>query len=395
MHPETAAVRAGTARSGFFETSEALFLNSGYTYATAEDAERAFNGEIDRFVYSRYGNPTTRMLEDRLLTLEGAAGCTATATGMGAVYTALRALLRPGDHLVASRSLFGSCYVICNEILPEWGVEVTFVDGPDLEQWERSITSRTKVVFFETPSNPMQELVDVSAVSALAHRVGGQVIVDHGFLPVGMQRSFDLGADIVVHSLTKTADGQGRVMGGAILTATDELMSDKIKPLIKHTGPTLAPFNAWAILKGLETLSLRTRTSSRSAELIASSLRDHPGVSWVRYPFDAGHPQRELARRQMNAGGTVVTFELKAPTADYRAVAFGFMNALQLVDISNNFGDTKSLIAHPATTTHRALGMDGRAAIGLSDGVLRLSVGLEHIEDLLSDLRRALTTVGH
>ncbi|MGC4962705.1 O-succinylhomoserine sulfhydrylase [Gordonia sp. DT101] len=390
-HPETVGVRAGIARTEFFETSEALFLNSGYTYATAEDAERAFNGDVERFVYSRYGNPTVAMLEDRLRALQpGAAACTATASGMGAVYTALRAVLRPGDHLVAARSLFGSCYVICEEILPAWGVEVTFVDGRDLDEWADAITSRTRAVFFETPSNPMQHLVDVGAVAALAHAVGAHVVVDHGFLPIGMQHCFDLGADIVVHSATKTADGQGRVMGGAILTATDALMVDTIQPLIKHTGPTLAPFNAWVIGKGLETLALRSRACAQSAHTIAATLRTHPQVSWVRYPHDPSHPQYDLAQRQMTAGGTVITFELASQTTEAKTAAFGFMNALQLIDISNNFGDAKSLIAHPATTTHRAIGADGRAAIGLTDGVLRLSVGLEHTHDLTDDLERAL-----
>ncbi len=392
LHPETTSVRGGLTRSAFFETSEALFLNSGYVYDSAESAEAAFKGDIDRFVYSRYGNPTTAMFEERLRLLEGAEACTATTTGMAAVYMALVASLSPEDRLVAARSLFGSCFVICDEILPKWGVKTTFVDGDDMQQWKEALAEPAAAVFFETPANPMQTLVDITAVSDLAHAAGATVILDNGFLPIGMQHGLRLGADVIVYSATKTIDGQGRVMGGAILGPT-EFISGPVRTLLRHTGPTLAPFNAWILLKGLETAAIRTAHSSHSADRVARFLTDHPAIAWVRYPYCETHPQHDLAIRQMKAGGTVVTFALSAANSTGKHAAFRFMNQLQLIDISNNFGDTKSLIAHPATTTHRAMGPEGRAAIGLDDSVLRLSVGLEHPDDLITDLTTALRYV--
>ncbi|BBY98862.1 O-succinylhomoserine sulfhydrylase [Mycolicibacterium fallax] len=385
----TIGVRGGLLRSGFDETSEALYLNSGYVFESAEDAEKSFTGEIDRFVYSRYGNPTVSMFEERLRLIEGAEAAFATASGMAAVFTALGALLSAGDRLVAARSLFGSCFVVCNEILPRWGVETVFVDGEDLDQWEQALSVPTKAVFFETPSNPMQSLVDIAAVADLAHAAGAQVVLDNVFATPLLQRGMPLGADVVVYSGTKHIDGQGRVLGGAILGGK-EYIDGPVQNLMRHTGPALSPFNAWTLLKGLETMAIRVDYANRSAQRIAEFLEGHPAVRWVRYPFLASHPQYELARRQMSGGGTVITFELEAPEGEGKRRAFDLLNGLELVDISNNLGDAKTLITHPATTTHRAMGPEGRAAIGLGDGAVRISIGLEDTEDLIADLDRAL-----
>ncbi|MBE7160949.1 MAG: O-succinylhomoserine sulfhydrylase [Williamsia herbipolensis] len=387
---DTIGVRGGLMRSGFDETSEAMFLNSGYVYDSAAAAERAFTGEDERFVYSRYGNPTVAMFQERLRLLEGAEACFATASGMAAVFVSLGALLGAGDRLVASRSLFGSCFVVCNEILPRWGVETVFVDGEDLSQWEEALSVPTTAVFFETPSNPMQSLVDVRRVSELAHAAGAKVVLDNVFATPLLQRSLDLGADVVVYSGTKHIDGQGRVMGGAVL-GSKEYIDEPVQKLMRHTGPAMSPFSAWTLLKGLETLRLRVEASVASALRVAQFLEDDPRVKWVKYPFLASHPQHELARSQMSGGGTVVTFELNdRDGVSGKQRAFEVLDALRVIDISNNLGDAKSLITHPATTTHRAMGPDGRAAIGLSDSVVRLSVGLEAIDDLLADLDRAL-----
>ena len=385
----TIGVRGGILRSGFEETAEGLFLTSGYVYASAADAEKAFTGEIDRFVYSRYGNPTISMFEERLRLIEGAPACFATATGMAAVFTSLGALLGAGDRLVAARSLFGSCFVVCDEILPRWGVETVFVDGDDLSQWEEALSDSskpTRAVFFETPSNPMQSLVDIAAVCDLAHAAGAKVVLDNVFATPILQQGFPLGADVVVYSGTKHIDGQGRVLGGAIL-GDEQYIDEAVQKLMRHTGPALSPFNAWTLLKGLETLALRVDYQNTSAQRIAEFLQDHSGVSWVRYPFLESHPQYDLAKRQMTGGGTVVTFEVKGGTKER---AFEVLDKLRLVDISNNLGDAKSLVTHPATTTHRAMGPEGRAAIGLGDGVVRISVGLEGTDDLLADLDQAL-----
>ncbi|MCF3939742.1 MULTISPECIES: O-succinylhomoserine sulfhydrylase [Gordonia] len=387
---DTLAVRAGLDRSGFFETSEALYLTSGYVYDSAEAAERAFTGEDERFVYSRYGNPTVEMFQERLRQIEGAQACFATASGMAAVFVALGALLKAGDRLVAARSLFGSCFVVCNEILPRWGVETVFVDGEDLDQWRDALSTPTTAVFFETPSNPMQTLVDVAAVTELAHAAGAKVVLDNVFATPLLQRGLDMGADVIVYSGTKHIDGQGRVMGGAVL-GEQEYIDGPVQTLMRHTGPALSPFNAWTMLKGLETMRLRLDASVASALRIAEFLEADPRVAWVKYPFLQSHPQYELAKAQMSGGGTVVTFEI----ADRDGVggkkrAFEVLNGLQIVDISNNLGDSKSLITHPATTTHRAMGPEGRAAIGVTDSVVRLSVGLEGVDDLIADLDRAL-----
>ena len=383
--PDTQAVRGGLARSEFQEMSEALFLTSGFVYDSASDAEAAFAGEVDRFVYSRYGNPTVAVFQDRLALIEGAEACFATASGMSAVFTALAALLKSGDRVVAARSLFGSCFVILNEILPRWGVTAEFVDGDDLAAWERALSTPTQAVFFESPSNPMQEIVDVAAVVELAHAAGAQVVVDNVFATPVLQRTTEQGADIVVYSATKHIDGQGRVLGGAILGRKD-FIDGPVKTLMRHTGPAMSPFNAWVLTKGLETMGMRVRHAVDSTLTLAGWLEQQAGVNWVRYPFLDSHPQSALARRQMSGGGTVITFELDGG----KAKAFEVLDRLQVVDISNNLGDAKSMVTHPATTTHRRLGPEGRAEIGLTDGVVRLSVGLEDVDDLREDLEQAL-----
>lgn len=386
---ETIGVRGGLLRSGFEETAEGMFLTSGYVYKSAAEAEMAFTGEVDRYVYSRYGNPTVQMFEERLRLMEGAPAAFGTASGMAAVFTALGALLGAGDRLVAARSLFGSCFVVCNEILPRWGVETVFVDGDDLSQWEEALSVPTQAVFFETPSNPMQALVDIAAVCELAHAAGAQVVLDNVFATPLLQRGMPLGADVVVYSGTKHIDGQGRVLGGAIL-GEQEFIDGPVQKLMRHTGPALSAFNAWVLLKGLETMSVRVNYSNASALRVAEFLDAHSAVRWVRYPFLPSHPQYELAKRQMQGGGTVVTFELDAPEGKAKERAFEVLDRLSVIDISNNLGDSKSLITHPATTTHRAMGPEGRASIGLGDGVVRISVGLEGTDDLLADLDRAL-----
>ncbi|MFT4087504.1 MAG: O-succinylhomoserine sulfhydrylase [Gordonia sp. (in: high G+C Gram-positive bacteria)] len=390
VSPETIAVRGGLMRSGFFETSEALYLNSGYVYDSAEAAERAFTGEDERFVYTRYGNPTVEMFQERLRRIEGTEAAFATASGMAAVFVALGALLKKGSRLVAARSLFGSCFVICNEILPAWGVETVFVDGEDLDQWKAALSEPADAVFFETPSNPMQSLVDVRAVADLAHAAGAQVVLDNVFATPLLQRGLDMGADVIVYSGTKHIDGQGRVMGGAVMGRKDYI-DGPVRELMRHTGPALSPFNAWVMLKGLETMKLRLDQSVASALKIAEFLDADPRVAQAIYPFLTSHPQYDLARAQMSGGGTVITFELgPQPGKSGKERAFEVLNKLQVIDISNNLGDAKSLITHPATTTHRAMGPEGRAAIGLTDSMVRLSVGLESADDLIRDLDQAL-----
>jgi len=386
----TLGVRGGLLRSEFDETSEAIYLTSGYVYDSAERAEKAFTGEIDRFVYSRYGNPTTAVFEERLRLIEGAEAAFATSSGMSAVFTGLGALLSAGDRLVAARSLFGSCFVVCTEILPRWGVETVLVDGEDLDQWQQALSQPTTAVFFETPSNPMQSLVDIAAVSEMAHAAGAKVLLDNVFATPLLQQGLPLGVDVVIYSGTKHIDGQGRVLGGAIL-GSKEYIDGPVQTLMRHTGPALSPFNAWVLLKGLETLSVRVNYSNASAQRVAEFLEGHPAVRWVRYPFLSSHPQYELAKRQMSGGGTVITFELDAPEGQGKQRAFEVLNKLRVVDISNNLGDAKTLITHPATTTHRAMGPEGRAAIGLGDGVVRISIGLEGTEDIIADLDRALS----
>ena len=396
LRPDTLAVRGGLVRSGFDEMSEGLFLTQGYTYASAADAEAGFAGEVDRFLYSRYGNPTVTTFEERLRLLEGAEACYATASGMSAVFTALAALVGSGSRVVAARALFGSSVVILDEILARWGVRTDYVDGHVTEQWAQALATPADVVFFETPSNPMQDLVDIAEVSRLAHAAGATVVVDNVFATPVFSRPLDHGADVVVYSATKHIDGQGRVLGGAILGTTDYVRGP-VQTLLRNTGPSLSPFNAWVLLKGLETLSVRVRHQSASALTLATWLEEHPAVARVRYPFLPSHPQHDLARAQQTGGGTVVTFDLAVPAGASPEVAkkatFGVLDALRVVDISNNLGDAKSIVTHPATTTHRRLGPDGRAAVGIGEATVRLSVGLEDVEDLRTDIAQALATL--
>jgi len=384
-HPSTLAVRGGTRRSHHGETSEALFLNSGFVYDTAEQAEARFKGEDAGFIYSRYGNPTVSMFEERIATIEGAEAAFATASGMAAVFASLLCQLRAGDHVVASRALFGSCHYIITQLLPRYGIETTLVDGPDLAQWQAAIRRGTRAVFFETPSNPTLQLIDIAEVSDLAHDVGARVVVDNVFATPLLQKPMEFGADIVVYSGTKHIDGQGRCLGGAVL-ADRTFIDEELQMFMRHTGPALSPFNAWVLLKGLETLDLRVRQQCTAAATIADALAQHTAVDTVIYPERADFAQRELADKQMQAGGSIVSFVVKGG----KEAAFRTLNALELVDISNNLGDAKSLITHPATTTHRAVSPEERVATGISDGLVRLSVGLEDPRDLVDDLTRAL-----
>ena len=384
--PDTLAVRGGLERSAFEETSEALYLTSGYVYSDAAEAEAAFKGESDHYMDSRFSNPTVKGFGERLRLLEGAEACFPTASGMAAVFNALLALVRAGDRVVAARSLFGSCFAILDDLLPRWGVTTEFVDGHDLEQWERALSTPARAVFFESPSNPMQELVDVRAVCDLAHAAGATVIVDNVFATPVLQRPLDLGADVVVYSATKHLDGQGRTLGGAIL-GPEEFVEGEVKTLMRNTGPSLSPFNDWVLTKGLETLRMRVRHSTAVAEQLAGWLEDQPRVSRVIYPWLESHPQHDLARRQMSGGGTVVSFVVEGG----KEAAFSVLDGLEVIDISNNLGDAKSLITHPATTTHHRMGPEGRARVGIGDGLVRLSVGLEDVEDLREDLERALS----
>ncbi len=391
--PDTRAIRAGIERSQHHEMSEGLFMTQGYVYDRAADAEAAFAGELDVYMYARYGNPTVTAFQERLRAIEGAEACFATATGMSAVFTALASILASGDRLVASRALFGSSIQVFNLYFAKWGIEVEYVDGHVLDQWEAALARPAKAVFFETPTNPMQDIVDVRRVSELAHAAGAMVVVDNVFAtPIG-QRPLEMGADAVVYSATKHIDGQGRVMGGAIL-GSDEYVNGPVKMMVRQMGPTLSPFNAWVLLKGLETMPVRVRAQAASALAVAEFLEGRAGVARVLYPFLNSHPQVELAKSQMTLGGTVVTFDLAtAKGADAKTAAFTVMDGLRLFELSNNLGDAKSIVTHPATTFHRSLGPDGRAAIGESDGTIRLSVGLEDVEDLKEDLAQALAAL--
>ncbi len=383
--PQTEMVRGGLARSGFDETSEALYLTSGYVYESAEEAEAAFKGDKDRFVYSRYANPTVSMFEERLRLLEGAEACRATASGMSAVFASLMAQLKAGDRVVASRALFGSCDYIIAELLPRFGIETELIDGTDLSAWEAALAKGAQAVFMETPSNPTLEIIDIRAVCELAHAAGAKVIVDNVFATPLLQRPLELGADIVVYSATKHIDGQGRTMGGAIL-CSEAFIKDHLQMFYRHTGPSMSPFNAWVMLKGLETLELRVERHCANALKVARFLEGRAGVTRVLYPGLPSHPQAELAGRQMKGGSALVAFEIEGG----KERAFRTVNALATIDISNNLGDAKSLITHPATTTHQRLSPEGRARLGIGDGLLRLSVGLEDADDLIEDLDQAL-----
>ena len=385
LRPATLLVRGGTNRSSMDETSEAIFLTSGFVYDSAEQAEGTFNGSVAHWQYSRFGNPTVAMLEQRLCALEGAEACRVTATGMAAVHSAMLSHLKTGDRVVASRALFGSCHWIVSTLLPRYGILAEFVDGADLDQWQAALRQPTALVLLETPSNPMLQLVDLPAVAELAHAAGAIVVVDNVFATPLLQKPLELGADVVVYSCTKHMDGQGRVLGGAVL-GSKKWIEDTLQPFTRNTGPALSPFNAWVILKGLETLHLRVPAMCRSAALVADFLAERPEVERALYPMRADHPQHALARRLMSDGGTLCTFEVKGG----KAAAFKFCNALQVIDIANNLGDAKSMVTHPATTTHMRIGAEERAKLDITDGTLRLSVGLEDVADLIEDLGCAL-----
>jgi O-succinylhomoserine sulfhydrylase len=381
----TRLVQGGLLRSNFSETSEAIFMTSGYVYASAEEAEGAFANKNPHFIYSRFSNPTVQMFEQRMALIEGTEDARATATGMAAVFASLMSLVKAGDRVVASDALFGSCQFVLAEILPRFGVESVFVDGRDLAQWKKALAKKTAAVFIESPSNPSLRIVDVAAVAKLAHAAGAQVIVDNVFATPLLQRPLQLGADIIVYSATKHIDGQGRALGGVVL-GTKKYVEEKLQPFLRHTGPAMSPMNAWIMLKGLETLKLRVNQHCANAARIADFLAGQKKLANVLYPGSPRHPQYDLAMAQMSAGGSLVTFELTGG----KKSAFRFLNALKLVAISNNLGDTKSLITHPATTTHQRLSPEARAKQGISDSMVRLSVGLEDPIDLEADLAHAL-----
>jgi O-succinylhomoserine sulfhydrylase len=382
---QTLAVRGGQMRSPFQETAEGLFLTSGYAYDNAEEAEARFKGKADGYQYSRFGNPTVSMFEARMAALEGAPVARATASGMAAVTATFLCALRSGDHVVASRAMFGACRYVVEEILPRFGIANTLVDGHDVAQWQRAVTRHTRMLFLETPANPTLEIVDIRAAAEIADRIGARLVVDNAFATPAVQRPLEFGAHIVVHSSTKYIDGQGRCLGGVIL-CDDAFLKDHLQIFLRNTGPSISPFNAWVHLKSLETLDLRMRAHCGNAAKVADFLSQQAKVTRVLYPFRSDHPQHELARTQMSAGGGVVTFDVEGG----KEAAFRFANALQLIDISNNLGDTKSLITHPETTTHQRLLPEARAALGIGSGTLRLSVGLEDVADICEDLEQAL-----
>lgn len=384
----THLVHGGIERTPYGETAEALFLTSGFVYDSAEQAEATFTGAVDHYQYSRFANPTVTMLEQRLCLIEGAEECRTTATGMAAVNAALMAPLKTGDRVVASRALFGGCHWIVSTLLPRFGISTEFVDSGDLEQWRKALSRPAQVVLLETPSNPMLEIADIPAIAEIAHAAGAIVVVDNVFATPLLQKPLELGADVVVYSCTKHIDGQGRVLGGAVLS-NRKWVNETLQPFIRNTGCTLSPFNAWLLLKGLETLGLRVEAGCRASAEIADFLARQPSVTRVWYPTRADHPQRDLAARQMKAGGTVVTFEV----AGGKDAAFKLMNAFRLIALSNNLGDSKSLATHPATTTHMRIGAEERARLGISDGAIRLSVGLEDVTDLKDDLLRGLAAL--
>ena len=382
----TQLVHGGTRRSQYNEVSEALFLTQGFVYDSAEAAEARFvqAGE-DEFIYARYGNPTVAMFERRIAALEGAEDAFATASGMAAVSGALTSMLRAGDHVVSARALFGSCLYVLEEVLTRFGVEVTFVDGTDLDAWRAAVRDDTRLVFFETIANPTLEVIDIEAVAEIAHAKGAQVVVDNVFATPVFSRALTQGADVVIYSATKHIDGQGRTLGGVIL-GSKTYIRKTVEPYMKHTGGSLSPFNAWVMLKGLETIDLRVRAQAAGAEAIAEALHGHPKLNRVIYPGHESHPQNALVQRQMGKGGTVIALDL----AGGQAAAFAFLNALGIVLISNNLGDAKSIATHPATTTHQRLADDLKVTLGITPGLVRLSVGIEDPEDLIADIMQAL-----
>ncbi|WP_375461236.1 O-succinylhomoserine sulfhydrylase [uncultured Enterovirga sp.] len=387
-HLETRLVHEGSFRSEFGETSEALFLTQGHVYASAEQAERRFTGDDPGYQYARFSNPTVAMFEARMASLERAEAARATATGMAAVTAALVGQVRAGDHVVAARALFGSCRYVVEEFLPRFGVASTLVDGRDLAAWEKAVRPETKTFFLESPANPTLDLVDIAGVARIARQAGATLVVDNVFATALYQRPLELGADCVVYSATKHIDGQGRCLGGVILSSQD-FIEKHVQTYLRQTGPAMSPFNAWVLLKSLETLPLRVERQTRSAGLIADRLADHPGVARLIYPGRPDHPQAELVRRQMTGASNLIAIEIVGG----KAGAFRFLNALRLVLISNNLGDAKSLVTHPATTTHQRFKPEERTAMGIGEGLVRLSVGLEHPDDLLRDLEEALSAV--
>ncbi len=387
INPQTAAVREGLARSGFGETSEALYLTSGFTYTSAQEALDSFTDETDHFVYSRFHNPTVAMFEKRLAAIEGAEYCVATGSGMSAMFASLACLVQAGDHVVASAAMFSSCHVVITEILPKWGVTYELVKANDKAAWEKALSRPTKAVFIETPSNPLMEIVDIRFVSDLAHKVGATVIVDNVMASPVLQKPLELGADVVMYSATKHIDGQGRVLAGALLGSFSYIY-EKLIPFVRHTGPTMSAFNAWVLVKSLETMEMRVMRMAENAQAIAEFLEGRKEIKSVRYPGLASHPDSAVIKKQMKAGGTTIGIEFAGSQKD----AFKFMDALRIIDISNNLGDSKTLITHPSSTTHRRLSPDVQAEMGITPSVLRLSVGLEHIDDLLKDISQALNS---
>jgi O-succinylhomoserine sulfhydrylase len=388
LHPDTLAVHAGTLRSEFAETSEALFLTQGHVYASAEECERRFSGDEPGFMYARFSNPTVAMFEARMAAMEGAEAARATASGMAAVTAAMMGQLKAGDHVVAARALFGSCLYIVEDLLPRFGVASTLVDGRDLDAWQRAVRPETRVFFLESPANPTLEVIDIAGVAAIAHEAGATLVVDNVFATPIWQKPLQLGADCVVYSTTKHVDGQGRCLGGVIL-ASQEFIDTQVHTLLRQTGPAISPFNAWVMLKSLETLSIRVERQTRSAGAVADAMAGHPKISRLIYPGRADHPQAEVIARQMSGGSTLIAFDV----ADGKAGAFRFMNALTIARISNNLGDAKSLVTHPATSTHQRLKPEARAVLGISEGLVRLSIGLEHPDDLVADVLAALDEV--
>jgi len=382
---ETKLVRGGRLQSDAGETSEALFLNSSFSYETAEEGEGRFSGEIEGFKYGRYSHPNLAMLETRLALMEGAEACVVTASGMAALFAVLMCQMKTGDNVVASRVLFSSCHYIITQILPRFGVSYTLVDSSDMAAWRAAITPNTKCVFIETPANPTLELVDIAAVAALCKPVGAQLIIDNVFATPLLQSPLKLGADVVMYSTTKHIDGQGRTLGGAIL-GSKNFIEETALPFVRHTGPHMSPFTAWVLLKALETLHLRVERHCANAEKIVAALDGHKAIARLIYPSLKTHPQYEICKKQMSHGGAMVAFELKGG----KEAAFKFMNALQIIDISNNLGNAKSLITHPASTTHMSIGAEERTKIGISDSLLRLSVGIENVDDLIGDILQAL-----
>jgi O-succinylhomoserine sulfhydrylase len=385
--PETRLVHSGTLRSQFGETSEAMFLTQGYVYDSAEQCEARFKGDDPGYIYSRYSNPTIAMFERRMIELEGAEAGRSTATGMAAVTTAVLAPLKAGDHVVASKALFGSCRYVVEDLLPRYGIQSTLVDGLDLDQWKHAMQPNTKSCFLESPTNPTLDVLDIKGIADIAHQAGARLIVDNVFATPLWQSPLQLGADVVVYSATKHIDGQGRCLGGMIL-GSEAFISEHLHNFMRQTGPSISPFNAWVLLKGLETLSVRVRAQTENAAKVADALASHPKISRLVYPGRADHPQAELVKRQMRAGSTLVSFEAKGG----KAAAFRCLNALKLSKISNNLGDAKSLVTHPATTTHQRLKPEERAKLGISEGLVRFSAGLEHADDLIEDFHTALET---